>query len=211
MTKSNLISYLEKIGLKTVPENVLAAPHAAVEYCKMKGFKRISLVVPDLNMKKDFSDFELVDKSPEAVVLGDMGPMFNFELLNRIFVDVMNGSQMVAMHKNRYWMAVDGFRMDLGAFVSALECASGKTAVVVGKPDPNMFKLAVDKWRCPRGSVYMVGDDIEADVCGAKKAGMKSVLVKTGKFRDDTLRRSEIKPDFIIDSVADLPSLFKLN
>ena len=57
----------------------------------------------------------------------------------------------------------------------------------------------------------MVGDDIECDVAGASSVGMVSVLVKTGKFREDALVRSELKPDFIIDSVAELPGLFELN
>ena len=199
------------MGFKTKPENVFSAPHAAIEYCKMKGFKRISLIVPDHEMKQDFSCFELVEESPEAVIIGDMGPLFTFDLMNNIFLDVMDGSKMVAMHKNRYWLAADGLKMDWGAFVSSLEYASGKSAVIIGKPNPNIFKLASRKWGSPYNSIYMVGDDIDADICGAQNAGMKSILVKTGKYREDALSRSVIKPDVIIKSIADLPDLFKLN
>ena len=123
----------------------------------------------------------------------------------------MGGSQIIAMHKNRFWMAADGLRIDLGAFVSAIEYASGKTAVVIGKPDPNIFKLSIKGWKFPNHLIYVVGDDIDVDVLGAKNAGMGSVLVKTGKFREDVIAFSKIKPDHIIDSVSDLPSLFKLN
>ena len=56
----------------------------------------------------------------------------------------------------------------------------------------------------------MVGDDIEGDVCGALNAGMKSVLVKTGKFRHKTFLSSDLKPNYIIDSIADLPSIIDL-
>ena len=210
MTKSNLILYLEKMGFSIDSESVFTAPLAAIEYCKINGFKRISLIVPDLEMIKDFSCFDLVDKNPEAIVLGDMGALFNFKLMNRIFLDVMNGSHIIAMHKNRYWMADDGLRMDLGAFVSALEYSTGKAAVIIGKSDPNIFKLAVREWMCPRPLIYMVGDDLGVDICGAKMAGMKSVLVKTGKFREDVLSRSKIKPDHIIESIADMHCIFKL-
>jgi len=99
----------------------------------------------------------------------------------------------------------------LGAFISALEYASGKSAIVVGKPDPNLFKLAVHNWGLPEKSIYVVGDDLDADIMGAHNAGMKSVLVKTGKFREENLKYSEIKPDHIINSVADLPNIFQLN
>ena len=57
----------------------------------------------------------------------------------------------------------------------------------------------------------MVGDDIEGDVGGASNAGMKSILVKTGKFRAETLQSSDIKPNYVIDSIADLPGVIDLD
>ena len=210
MTKANLIIFLGKMGFNVTPESVFTAPHAAVEYCNIKGYNKISLVVPDSEMKQDFSSFELVEKNPEAIVLGDMGQLFTFDLLNRLFNDAINGSQIVAMHKNRYWKSTKGLTMDLGAFIAALEYASGKSAAIMGKPDPNMFFLAVRSWGIPHNSIFMIGDDIEGDVGGAKNAGMQSVLVKTGKFRDRVLSDSKLKPDFIINSVSDLPDFFEL-
>ena len=57
----------------------------------------------------------------------------------------------------------------------------------------------------------MVGDDIEGDVGGALNAGMKSILVKTGKFRAETLPSYDIKPSYIINSIADLPGIIDLD
>ena len=211
MTKNNLVNMLGKIGFSVTPEEIFAAPHAAVEYCKLKGYKHISLIIPDEEMKEDFSFFQLVDEKPEAIVVGDMGKLFTFELLNCLFLNIINGAELIAMHKNRYWNSADGLTLDLGAFISALEYASGKSAIVVGKPNPNLFKLAVHNWGLSEKSIYVVGDDLDADIMGAHNAGMKSVLVKTGKFREENLKRSEIKPDHIINSVADLPNIFQLN
>jgi HAD superfamily hydrolase (TIGR01458 family) len=211
MTKNNLINMLSKMGFSVTVEEIFAAPHAAVEYCKLKGYKNILLIVPDEEMKEDFSTFQFVDENPEAIVVGDMGKLFTFELLNRLFLNIINGAELIAMHKNRYWNSADGLTLDLGAFISALEYASGKSAIVVGKPDPNLFKLAVHNWGLSEKSIYVVGDDLDADIMGAHNAGMKSVLVKTGKFREENLKRSEIKPDYIMHSVADLPNIFQLN
>ena len=210
MTKNNLVGFLGGMGFGVGHESVFAAPHVALEYCKLKGYKKIFLVVPDPEMKQDFSSFQLVDKNPDAIVLGDMGKLFTFNLLNRLFNEVINGSRLIAMHKNRYWKSARVLTVDLGAFIAALEYASGKSAAVMGKPNPNMFQLAVQSWNVPPDSIFMIGDDIEGDVCGAKNVGMKSVLVKTGKFREDVLARSKIKPDFIINSIADLPGLFEM-
>ena len=211
MTKNNLVNMLIKMGFSVTPEEIFAAPHAAVEYCKLKGYKNISLIVPDEEMKEDFSAFQLVEENPEAIVVGDMGKLFTFELLNRLFMNIINGAELIAMHKNRYWKSVDGFTLDLGAFISALEYAAGKSAIVVGKPDSNLFKFAVYGWGLSENSIYVVGDDLDGDIGGAHNSGMKSVLVKTGKFREENLKRSEIKPDHIINSVADLPNIFQLN
>ena len=211
MTKYNFINMLSKMGFSVNQKEIFAAPHAASEYCKLKRYKNISLIVPDEEMKEDFSTFQFVDENPEAIVVGDMGKLFTFELLNRLFLNIINGAELIAMHKNRYWNSADGLTLDLGAFISALEYASGKSAIVVGKPDPNLFKLAVHNWGLSEKSIYVVGDDLDADIMGAHNAGMKSVLVKTGKFREENLKYSEIKPDHIINSVADLPNIFQLN
>jgi ribonucleotide monophosphatase NagD (HAD superfamily) len=55
----------------------------------------------------------------------------------------------------------------------------------------------------------MIGDDIESDIGGAQRAGMKGILVRTGKFREDLVARSSVKPDLIIDSIAALPVLLR--
>ena len=199
------------MGLDVAPESIFSAPQVAYEYCKLSGYNKISLIVPDPEMEQDFSSFQLVDVNPDAIVLGDMGQLFTFDLLNRLFNEVINGAQIVAMHKNRYWKSTQGFTLDLGVFVAALEYASGKSAAIMGKPDPNMFRLAIQSWNVSPDSVLVIGDDIEGDILGAKSAGMKSVLVKTGKFREDVLSQSKTKPDHIVESVANLPSLLKLS
>ena len=96
---------------------------------------------------------------------------------------------MVALGMTRYWRAEDGLRLDAGAFVRALEYAAGRTAVVVGKPDPTFYATAVDALGLEAGQVVMVGDDIHTDVEGAQRAGLTGVLVRTGKFSASDLER----------------------
>ena len=201
---------LGSMGFSIASDTIFAAPHAAVEYCKLKGYRKISLIVPDRDMEKDFSSFQLVDTNQEAIVLGDMGDSFTPKLLNQIFNQILNGAVLIAMHKNRHWKSTDKYALDLGAFVSALEFATDKEAVLVGKPSPYLFQLAVKPWSIPFQSIYVVGDDLVGDMGGANNIGMKSVLVKTGKFRKRGAGRPESKPDYIINSIADLPNLLQL-
>ena len=175
------------------------------------GYNKILLIVPDKEMQDDFSAFQLVDNNPDAVVVGDMGELFTFKLMNKLFRIIINGAELVAMHKNRYWVAADGLALDLGAFISALEYASNKSAAVMGKPNVNLFNLAVHSWNISKDFIYVVGDDLEGDIRGAQNAGMKSILVKTGKFRYENLENLKIVPDYIINSIADLPGLIQFN
>ena len=207
MTTRNLVLMLKDMGLIISACDVFTAPHAAAIYCQNKGYKNILLAVSGKDIVEDFSKFNIVDHNPEAIVMGDMGDGFSFNLINNIFNHILNGAELVAMHKNRFWISDDGYKLDAGAFVSALEYASGKPASVIGKPNSNLFLLAIQNWNIPVEKILMVGDDIEGDVGGAINAGIKSALVKTGKFREETLISSNIKPDYIINSIADLPSI----
>jgi HAD superfamily hydrolase (TIGR01458 family) len=111
---------------------------------------------------------------------------------------------LVALGMTRYWRAADGLRLDAGAFVRALEHASGATAVVMGKPDRGFYDRAVQMLGVPKSEVVMVGDDIRSDIDGAQQAGLAGVLVRTGKYTDADLR-SGVEPQSVLDSVADLP------
>jgi ribonucleotide monophosphatase NagD (HAD superfamily) len=76
---------------------------------------------------------------------------------------------------------------------------------VLGKPSGAFFQAALDAIDSDAERTVMVGDDVEADVGGAKRLGMRGVLVRTGKFREAWVARSGVKPDGILDSIADLP------
>jgi len=113
----------------------------------------------------------------------------------------------VAMHRNMYWRTSAGLQLDTGAYVRALEEATGVEPVVLGKPSPDFFATGVTELGLDAGRVAMVGDDLHNDVLGAQHAGLRGVLVRTGKFRPEVLAASEERPDVVIDSFADLPSL----
>jgi phospholysine phosphohistidine inorganic pyrophosphate phosphatase len=149
------------------------------------------------------------DESPEYVLVGDLGEGFTYARLNATFRHLMGGAELLALQKNRYWRRENGLSLDAGPFVAALEYASGKTAAVVGKPEKEFFRLALkDLGDLKTQEVAMVGDDPEADVTGAKDAGLKGVQVKTGKYVAD----AEIGggADLVLESFAGLPEALGL-
>jgi HAD superfamily hydrolase (TIGR01458 family) len=151
-----------------------------------------------------------VDESAAAdtVLLGDLGDTLTFDRLNRAFRTVVSGAELVTLARNRYWRSKDGLVLDVGAFAAALEYSSGKPATLVGKPSPRFFEEVLAAMGIPAGEAAVVGDDVESDVAGGQNAGMRGILVRTGKFRGEDPHRSSVRPDAILDSIADLPSVF---
>jgi HAD superfamily hydrolase (TIGR01458 family) len=109
------------------------------------------------------------------------------------------------MHRNLYWRASDGLMLDSGPYVHALELATGKRATVLGKPDRAFFEQALHLIGVSADAAVMVGDDIENDVGGAQRAGMRGILVCTGKHQADSPLLERVQPDAILPSIVDLP------
>ncbi len=202
-TRDAISKKLQAMGLDIQSREIISTPSAALMYLKQKGHRTCHLVVAD-EVECEFESFPRSDANPDAVVIGDIGSAWNYELLNRVFGMLMNGAELIALHKNKFWQVEDGLRMDIGVFVSGLEYATGKQATIIGKPSPAFFDLAVAQLALPASQVVMIGDDIDSDVGGAQQAGLKGILVRTGKYRVEYAAASPIRPDIVIDSIADL-------
>ncbi|MEN8259676.1 MAG: HAD hydrolase-like protein, partial [Pseudomonadota bacterium] len=116
------------------------------------------------------------------------------------------GAELIAIHKNRFWQTDFGLKMDIGGFVVALEYASGKPALTIGKPSADFFRMALKSMDLSASDVAIIGDDIDSDVGGAQAVGMTGILVKTGKFREEYVAQSRVTPDWVIDSIRELPA-----
>lgn len=197
---------LNVMGLQISPEAIISAPYAAVLYLRQRGYRRI-LPLLSADAKRDFEEFTFSETDAEAVVLGDMGQEFTYRLLNCAFKQTMRGAELIALHKGKFWQWEAGLQLDIGAFVTGLEYATDTSATLVGKPAASFFQLALAELELPPEQVIMVGDDVEADVGGAQAQGLKGILVKTGKYREQDLIRSGIAPDSILGGISELKPL----
>jgi HAD superfamily hydrolase (TIGR01458 family) len=158
----------------------------------------------------------LVEENAEAVLLGgadetaETGEVFAYENLNRAFASLREGARLVCLHKNKWWrVGLNEARLDAGVYVAGLEYAADVQAEIVGKPTTAYFESALDELGAEPADAIMVGDDVESDIGGAKAIGMRGVLVRTGKFEEETLAAANPQPDAVIDSIADLPALLR--
>jgi phospholysine phosphohistidine inorganic pyrophosphate phosphatase len=197
--------HLRELGFDTSIDEVLTPAAMAVSHCRERGYESVELIVSE-GLREDLAPYD--DSPPgdtaDAVILGDVGSAFTAELLNRAFRLIMDGAELIALQHNRYWRRPDGLALDVGAYAAALEYATRREAVVVGKPAEAFFNAAVADMGLERA--VMVGDDVEADVAGAMAAGLPGVLVRTGKYRRDALPPG-VTPTAVADSIKDVPAL----
>ena len=196
-------------GFTIKEEDIFSAPVATARYIKRTGKKRCFLLTTG-DVSKDFrkEGLTLTEKNPDYVVVGDAGKDFTFDSMNKAFNLLLDGADLIAMEKDRYWRTPDGLALCGGAYTAALEYASGKKAVLIGKPSKDFLNLALADMKAKPKNTIAIGDDLITDIAGAQRAGMKAYLVTTGKHTKEDLKGSVIKPDRVLDSIADLRELF---
>jgi HAD superfamily hydrolase (TIGR01458 family) len=209
--RSRLAEELREMGFTLDDTELQTTPGAAAR--ELAGKRVLALVmeaiVPDLD------GLELVGHDADAVLVGgcdetlEPNQVFSYMNMARAFGEIQMGASLYCLHKNKWWQTSRGPMLDSGAFVAGLEYATGVEATVLGKPSPSYFAAALDALDAEPELTWMVTDDVEADVRGARLFGMKTALVRTGKFRPETLETADPPPDIVVSSLGQFPSLLE--
>jgi HAD superfamily hydrolase (TIGR01458 family) len=205
-SRAATLDKLRALGFGVGDEELLTPAVLALEHCRARGHRRVALLMNDA-VKTDFAELEEAHQEPDAVIVGDLGERFTYDVLNHAFRQLLGGAELIALQKNRYWLREDGLCLDVGPFVAALEYAAACEAHVVGKPAAAFFSHVLEGMGAASGEAVMIGDDIESDIGGAVRAGLAAILVRTGKYRDSALLARGTEPTATVDSIADVPSL----
>jgi HAD superfamily hydrolase (TIGR01458 family) len=203
--RNTIAEQLSSMGFDIPVEYIFTPPLAAVACMKNAGKHHCYLLTTG-DVYRDFEHEYICDTGSgvDFVIIGDAGDKLTYDSMNTAFRHLMNGADLIALEKDRYWMAPGGISLSAGPFVQALEFATGKTATIVGKPSKTFFNLALSDMGLCADQVAMIGDDILTDIGGARTMGIKGILVRTGKYRKNAADHSLVKPDCIIDSIAQL-------
>jgi HAD superfamily hydrolase (TIGR01458 family) len=209
--RSRLVEELREIGFQLDADELQTTPRAAAR--ELDGKRVLALVMPAI--VPDLDGLELVGDHADVVLLGgcdetlEPNQVFSYMNLARAFDEIQMGAGLYCLHKNKWWQTSRGPMLDSGAFVAGLEYATGVEATVLGKPSPTYFAAALDALDAEPELTWLVTDDVDADVRGARLFGMKTALVRTGKFRPETLESAETSPDMVVSSLAQVPALLE--
>lgn len=200
---------LSGMGIAVDVDRILSPPVAAVHWLQTQTRGAAALFVPEAT-RVEFAGLPLWrgngDEAVGSVVVGDLGEDWDFRRLNQAFRLLMQqpAPRLVALGMTRYWKTPDGLQLDAGPFVTALQYASGIEPVVTGKPAAAFFHSGAEALGIQPAQLLMIGDDIRGDIGGAQQAGLKALLVQTGKFQPSDLQ-GDVLPDAVLASIADLP------
>ncbi len=218
------------VGFATPPDRFQSALTASAELVRREFGERPVYVITSDDARAEFeglgvldgaaADAALADGSDvAAVVLGDSPDQITRENLNRAFRLVLRGAALIGMHRNPWWLTPEGPTLDAGTFLVGLEWATRRKARTVGKPDPACFRGAVGRMaaeaaargeaRLRRHDLAMVGDDAFNDIGGGRRAGLRTVFVRSGKHGDAELAEAArgargYTPDAVAPSIAEV-------
>jgi HAD superfamily hydrolase (TIGR01458 family) len=210
-SRVSLAEELRSLGVQL--EDAELQTTGAVAARELRGRRVLALTMAGI--VEDLEGVELVGEQADAVLVGgvdetpETNRVFSYMNLARAFSELDAGAELYCLHRNRWWETSRGPLLDGGAFVAGLEYAAEVMATVLGKPSPAYFGAALEALDADPDQAWIVGDDLESDVAGGQQAGLRTVLVRTGKFREDELTRARVAPDVVLDSLADLPAFLE--
>jgi HAD superfamily hydrolase (TIGR01458 family) len=194
---------LEELGMPIPADRIVTAAWATAEHLRVQGAGRVYALVEPATLE-ELAGLELVSSPADAdvIVLGGPDERWTYAVMNEIFRALRRGASLLAMHRNRWWTTSSGPAADAGMYVAGLEYATGVEATVVGKPSPAIFQIACVRAGSEPGDTMMVGDDLESDLRPARRLGMATCLVRTGKGATFAPEPGEV--DLIADDLTAL-------
>lgn len=207
----DLAKKLSDLGLPVTGEQVINSASALINSLEKDHAGARVMVLGDPKLIQGIQTAgSVIEKDPlktDIVVVGlDTG--LTYEKIKLAYLAISHGALFWATNLDPTFPVPDGFRPGAGAVVASVATAAGPPDRVFGKPQTDMADLALDRLRLPRGSCLVVGDRMDTDILFAKKAGMDSALVLTGATSRGNLGEYDYSPDYVLDTIADIESLF---
>lgn len=191
---------LTQLGFALEPEEIHSSLGAAQCLIVNRKLKPMLLLAPEA--MEDFEDLACKEaEKANAVVIGLAPTEFHYDRLNQAFRYLLDGAELIGIHAGKFYKREDGLALGPGCFVKGLEYAAQCKAELVGKPNETFFKSALGDI-APEEAI-MIGDDVNDDIEGAMKAGIRGFLVQTGKYRKGDENKISPTPTAVLPSFVE--------
>ncbi|MBJ7281455.1 MAG: HAD family hydrolase [Rhodoluna sp.] len=204
-TPRDLAARLKATGLAIPEEAIWTSALATADFLHSQKPKGTAFVLGEAGLTTAMHEigYVMTDVNPDYVVLGE-SRNFNFDSLTKAIRLINNGSRFIATNPDATGPSAEGVLPATGSVAALITKATGKDPYIVGKPNPMMFRSAMNKINAHSESTGMIGDRMDTDVVAGIEAGLHTVLVLTGIADDAEINKYPFRPNEILNSIADL-------
>ena len=204
-TPRDLAARLRATGLDVPEESIWTSALATAEFLRSQKPKGSAYVIGEAGMTTALHEVGYIqtDVNPDSVLLGETRN-FNFDNLTKAIRLINNGSRFIATNPDATGPSAEGPLPATGSVAALITKATGKEPYIVGKPNPMMFRSAMNKINAHSETTGMIGDRMDTDVVAGIEAGLHTVLVLTGIADDNEIQKYPFRPNEILNSIADL-------
>lgn len=193
----------------TVPlENILTAAVATAAYLKRHKAGAVLYMIGEAGLRQALQQagFRLADTAgpaAEIVVVGG-DTTLTYDKLKQAILALQRGALLVGTNPDLLVPTEEGLVPEAGTTLAALQAATGVAPTIIGKPEPLLFELALEKMGHSPARTAMVGDRLDTDILGGQRAGLKTILLTTGVDSEETVLKKGIRPDVIFGGLEEL-------
>ncbi|MBV7339450.1 HAD-IIA family hydrolase [Chloroflexi bacterium TSY] len=204
-TPRELCEKLLRLGVDVTEEHIYTASLATAEFLSRQTPNGTVFVIGDSGLTNALYDagFSMNESNPDYVVVGRT-QHYCYQILEKAVQLVNNGAHLIGANPDAYFPTENGFAPSTGALVAPIEIATGKKAYFVGKPNPLMMRLALDKIGCHSSDAVMIGDRMDTDILSGIESQLTTVLVLSGAMTRDDMKRFGFRPDYVLDGVRNI-------
>jgi len=204
-TPRDLAARLKATGLDIPEDAIWTSALATADFLHSQKPKGTAFILGEAGLTTAMHEigYIMTDVNPDYVVLGE-SRNFNFDSLTKAIRLINNGARFIATNPDATGPSADGVLPATGSVAALITKATGKDPYIVGKPNPMMFRSAMNKINAHSETTGMIGDRMDTDVVAGIEAGLHTVLVLTGIADDAEINKYPFRPNEILNSIADL-------
>jgi len=204
-TPRDLAARLKATGLDIPSDAIWTSALATADFLHSQKPKGSAFVLGEAGLTTAMHEvgYIMTDVNPDYVVLGE-SRNFNFDSLTKAIRLINNGARFIATNPDATGPSAEGVLPATGSVAALITKATGREPYIVGKPNPMMFRSAMNKINAHSESTGMIGDRMDTDVVAGIEAGLHTVLVLTGIADDAEINKYPFRPNEILNSIGDL-------
>ncbi len=204
-TARDLSARLDKAGLIVPEENLWTSALATADFLASQHPGARVYVVGEAGLTAALHDagFVMVEEKPDYVVLGETHN-YSFEAITLAINHIIGGARFIATNPDTIGPGTFGVLPATGSVAALITSATNRQPYVVGKPNPMMFRSAMNRIEAHSETTAMIGDRMDTDIVAGIEAGLFTVLVLSGITGRKDLDRFPYRPSLVVESVDEL-------